>query len=109
MWPGRMPSDQGGERGAEDGERRSRRESGEAACGERVVAWLGTRVERGEQAQVVEAGDAAVEQADDGEPDVAGVDGGGEDVELAEEAAGEGNADQREQEEGEQRGEHGAA
>jgi hypothetical protein len=48
-------------------------------------------------------------QADDGEPDVAGLDGGGEDVELAEEAAGEGDADEREQEEGEQRGEDGAA
>ncbi len=68
-----------------------------------VGAGLG--VDRGQQTQVVEAGDAAVEQADDGEPDVAGVDGGGEDVELAEEAAGEGDSDQREQEEGEKRGE----
>ena len=38
-----------------------------------------------------------------------GLQRGGEDVELAEEAAGEGNPDQREQEEGQQRGEHGTA
>ena len=42
---------------------------------------------------------------DDGEPDVAGVQSGGEDVEFAEEAAGEGNADQRQEEEGEEGGE----
>ena len=40
---------------------------------------------------------------------MAGVQRGGEDVELAEEAAGKGNADQREQEEGKQRGRAGAA
>ena len=74
----------------------------------RSALGAGLGVDGGEQAEVVEAGDAAVEQADDGEPDVAAVDGGGEDVELAEEAAGEGDSDQREQEEGEQRGEDGA-
>ena len=37
----------------------------------------------------------------------AGVHGSGEDVELAEEAASEGDADEREQEEAEQRGEDG--
>ena len=77
--------------------------SGEARCSD------GTRVECGEQSQVVEAGDAGVDEADDREPDVAGVDGCGEGVELAEEAAGEGNADQRDEEEAEQRGKHGAA
>jgi len=57
---------------------------------------LGARagLDGGQQSQVVEAGDAAVEQADDCEPDVAVVDGGGEDVELAEEAAGEGDPDE---------------
>jgi len=39
---------------------------------------------------------------------VAGADGGGEDVELAEEAAGEGNSDEREEEEGHQGGENGS-
>ena len=69
----------------------------------RAVSVAGGRT-AGQQAQVVEAGDAGVQQADHRQPDVAAVDGGGEDVELAEEAAGEGNADQREQEEGQQRG-----
>ena len=66
-------------------------------------------VERGDEAEVVEAGDAAVGESDDSDPDVAGVDGGGEDVELAEETAGEGDADEREQEEGKQCGEDRAA
>jgi len=46
-----------------------------------------------DDAEVVEGGDGAREQTEDGEPDEAGVDGGFEDVELAEEAAGEGDAD----------------
>ncbi len=45
-----------------------------------------------QQAQVVEAGQAGVQQAHNGEGGVAPGDGGREDVELAEEAAGEGNA-----------------
>ena len=44
-----------------------------AQRGEAGVVEGGPAVEGGEQAEVVEAGDAGVEQADDGEPDVAGV------------------------------------
>ena len=58
-----------------------------------------TCVKRCEQAQVVEAGDSTVEQADKSEPYVAGMKCRGEDVELAEESAGERNSDEREQEE----------
>ena len=110
------PEGLAGEDAEDEGARgRRRRGRGRRGCVKRRVERAGRAtsvggagVDGGEQAQVVEAGDAGVEQADDGEPDVAGVDGGGEDVELAEEAAGEGDADQREQEEGEQGGEHGA-
>ena len=57
------------------------------------------RVERCQQTQIVEAGHARVGQADDGQPDVPVVDGSGEGIELTEEAAGEGDSDEREQEE----------
>ena len=48
-------------------------DAGGGLCGGLFGRGLAAGVNRGEQAQVVEAGDAAVEQADDGEPDVAGV------------------------------------
>src|ERR1700730_2847176 len=51
---------------------------------ETVALSTGPGVDGGQQAQVVKAGDAAVEQADDRQPDVAAVNGGGEDIELAE-------------------------
>src|ERR1019366_10709842 len=66
-----------------------------------------------EKLQVVEASDAAVDEAYDAEPHVAGLERPGKDVELAKEAAGEGNTNERKQKESEQRGEdrapHGEA
>ena len=57
-----------------------------------VAAFVGVAgVEGGEEAEVIDAGEAGVEEADDREPGVAAGDDGGEDVELAEEAAGEGD------------------
>jgi hypothetical protein len=91
-----------------EGEADGRRNADGTKLGEAGALRAGPGVDGGQQAQVVEAGDAAVEQADDSEPDVASVDGGGEDVELAEEAAGEGDSDERKQEEAEESGEPGA-
>ena len=92
---------QRGRCGQQDGEAERDRHAGD---GEDRRALGGLRVERGQQAQVVEGGDAAVDEPDDGESEHALLQRGGEDIELGEEAAGEGNADEREQEEG-----HGAA
>src|SRR6185312_17320535 len=61
-------------------------------------------IESGDDAQVIEAGESAVDEAQDGQPDESGVDSGGKDVELAEESAGEGNSNERDEEEG-----HGSA
>jgi hypothetical protein len=58
-----------------------------------IVGWL--VVDRHQQTQVVVRGDATVYQADDRQPNFTGMQGRGEDVKLAEEAAGEGNADER--------------
>ena len=51
-----------------------------------------------DDAQVVVGSDAAVEHADDGEPDQIGFYRRVKDVEFGEEAAGHRNADEREQE-----------
>src|SRR5216683_2125030 len=103
---GENAEDQGRDRG--EGQADACRDADGAALGDVGAVGGGAGVDGREQAEVVEAGYAAVEQADDREPDVAGVDGGGEDVELAEEASGEGDSDEREEEEGEERGEDGA-
>src|ERR1700722_394569 len=54
------------------------------------------------EAQVIGCGESRVEQADDCEPDCSAADGCREGIELAEEAAGEGNSDERDEEEDEQ-------
>src|ERR1700677_1650287 len=84
------------------------RDADAAELVEADAVGTGPGVDSGEQAEVVEAGDAAVEQANDGEPEVAVVDGSGEDVEFAEEAACEGDSDEGEKEESKKGGEVGA-
>jgi len=54
------------------------------------------------EAQVIGRSKAGVEKTNDGEDDRASADGGGEGVELAEEAAGEWNSDERDEEEDDQ-------
>lgn len=83
----------------EEGSNRSEGEGDGCGDGDLIEADVlgvvrGASVESGEEAEVVEAGDSAVEQADDCEPDVAGMERGGEDIELAEEAAGEGDSNE---------------
>ena len=70
--------------------------------GRRAVLLVGTLRGRKGQAQVVGRGHAGIEQADDGQPDRSSANRRRERIELAEESAGEGNADQRDQEEDEQ-------
>ena len=72
--------------------------------GNRVAPLSSSGALRGDEskAQIVSRGQAGIEQADDGESDGSSADCGSEGVELAEEAAGEGNADERDEEEDEQ-------
>ena len=62
-----------------------------------------------QDAEVVVDRDHAVQHADDGEPDVAGVDRGAEEVELADEAGERRDAGERQHEDGHREAEHRAA
>src|SRR6185437_4873178 len=64
-------------------------------------AWF-SHVHHNQDAQVIESGDRAVEQAEDRKPDEVRIESGAEDVELAEESGGQRHTDQRHQEDGEQ-------
>src|SRR5581483_3112424 len=56
--------------------------------------FRGLSIKRSQQAQVIEGRDAAVDETEDGEREHPALQGGGEDIKLREEAAGEGNADE---------------
>ena len=68
----------------------------------RAILLVGSLSGREGKAQIVGCRDAGVEHTDDHEEHRSAVDCGGEGIELAEEAAGEGDPDQRDEEEDEQ-------
>src|SRR5438309_12007617 len=73
---GQDAEDEGGDRC--EGETDGGGDADGAKLIEASALGTGPGVDGGEQTEVVETGDAAVEQADDREPDVAAVDGCGE-------------------------------
>ena len=83
-----------------------------AAAQQPKTAWAGAGpglawVEGGEPAQVVEEGGDGVGGGEDGQPGVATVEGGAEDLQFAEEDGGGRGADQAEQADDEGRRETG--
>jgi len=103
--------DPGGEDSQKEGAESGQEERDAEAWGQGLGGFGGlaglVHVHDDQDVQVVIRRDGAVQQTEDGQPDQVAIQGGLEDVELAEEAAGERDADQREQEDGEQGGSEG--
>ncbi len=75
--------------------------------GREVARWL--VINRCQQPQIVEGGDAAIDQSQNRQPDNSGAERGGEDVELSEETGGKRNPNQRKKKEGHRPAKQGRA